>query len=62
MELRAGSVPGAPALHESAGRLPRPIRPDGDDNRCLLHKANGDYPVAEVRYLYRLMLKGERPV
>ncbi len=32
------------------------------DNRCLLHKANGDYPVAEVRYLYRLMLKGERPV
>ena len=32
------------------------------DNCCLLHKANGDYPVAEVRYLYRLMLKGERPV
>ncbi len=32
------------------------------DNRCLLHKANGDYPVEEVRYLYRLMLKGERPV
>lgn len=32
------------------------------DNRCLLHKANGDYPVSEVRYLYRLMLKGERPV
>ena len=31
------------------------------DNRCLLHKANGDYPVTEVRYLYRLMLKGERP-
>jgi taurine dioxygenase len=31
------------------------------DNRCLLHKANGDYPVAQVRYLYRLMLKGERP-
>jgi taurine dioxygenase len=29
------------------------------DNRCLLHKANGDYSVAEVRYLYRLMLKGE---
>ena len=26
------------------------------DNRCLLHKANGDYPVEEVRYLYRLML------
>ena len=32
------------------------------DNRCLLHKANGDYPVSELRYLYRLMLKGEKPV
>ena len=32
------------------------------DNRCLLHKANGDYPVAQVRYLYRLMLRGEKPV
>lgn len=32
------------------------------DNRCLLHKANGDYPVGEVRYLYRLMLKGDTPV
>jgi taurine dioxygenase len=32
------------------------------DNRCLMHKANGDYPVSEVRYLYRLMLKGDRPV
>ena len=32
------------------------------DNRCLLHKANGDYPVDEERYLYRLMLKGDRPV
>jgi taurine dioxygenase len=31
------------------------------DNRCLMHKANGDYPVEEVRYLYRLMLKGDRP-
>jgi alpha-ketoglutarate-dependent taurine dioxygenase len=31
------------------------------DNRCLLHKANGDYPVTQVRYLYRLMLKGEKP-
>jgi hypothetical protein len=26
-----------------------------------MHKANGDYPVSEVRYLYRLMLKGDRP-
>jgi taurine dioxygenase len=32
------------------------------DNRCLMHKANGDYPVEQVRYLYRLMLKGETPV
>ena len=32
------------------------------DNRCLMHKANGDYPVSEVRYLYRVMLKGDRPV
>jgi alpha-ketoglutarate-dependent taurine dioxygenase len=32
------------------------------DNRCLMHKANGDYPVEEVRYLYRLMLKGDAPV
>jgi taurine dioxygenase len=32
------------------------------DNRCLLHKANGDYPVEELRYLYRLMLKGDTPV
>jgi taurine dioxygenase len=31
------------------------------DNRCLLHKANGDYPISEVRYLYRLMLMGEKP-
>jgi taurine dioxygenase len=39
---------------------------DGDvviwDNRCLMHKANGDYPVAHVRYLYRLMVKGDLPV
>jgi len=29
------------------------------DNRNLLHKANGDYDMAETRYLYRLMLQGE---
>ncbi len=23
------------------------------DNRCLLHKANGDYDMGRVRYLYR---------
>lgn len=32
------------------------------DNRSLLHKANGDYDMGEVRYLYRLMLKGDKPV
>jgi taurine dioxygenase len=31
------------------------------DNRCLMHKANGDYDMSEVRYLYRIMLKGEIP-
>ena len=32
------------------------------DNRCLMHKANGDYSVDQVRYLYRLMLKGDTPM
>lgn len=32
------------------------------DNRCLLHKANGDYDMSQVRYLYRIMLKGDSPV
>jgi taurine dioxygenase len=32
------------------------------DNRALLHKANGDYDMSQVRYLYRLMLKGDLPV
>ncbi len=32
------------------------------DNRCLLHKANGDYDMSQVRYLYRVMLEGDRPV
>jgi taurine dioxygenase len=31
------------------------------DNRCLMHKANGDYPVGEVRYLYRVLIKDDRP-
>jgi len=31
------------------------------DNRCLLHKANGDYDMTQVRYLYRIMLKGDAP-
>jgi taurine dioxygenase len=32
------------------------------DNRCLMHKANGDYPVDEVRYLYRVLIKDSYPV
>ena len=32
------------------------------DNRCVLHKANGDYDMNEVRYLYRVMLQGSVPV
>ncbi|MBV9834017.1 MAG: TauD/TfdA family dioxygenase [Alphaproteobacteria bacterium] len=32
------------------------------DNRCLLHKANGDYDMDQTRYLYRLMLRGDAPV
>jgi taurine dioxygenase len=31
------------------------------DNRCLLHKANGDYDMSQVRYLYRVMLQGDVP-
>ena len=31
------------------------------DNRCLLHKANGDYDMEQVRYLYRIMLQGDVP-
>jgi taurine dioxygenase len=31
------------------------------DNRSLLHKANGDYDMNQVRYLYRLMLQGDVP-
>jgi len=31
------------------------------DNRCLLHKANGDYAMEQTRYLYRVMLQGDVP-
>jgi taurine dioxygenase len=31
------------------------------DNRCLMHKANGDYDMSQVRYLYRVMLEGDAP-
>ena len=31
------------------------------DNRSVMHQANPDYDMAERRYLYRLMLKGEAP-
>jgi alpha-ketoglutarate-dependent taurine dioxygenase len=32
------------------------------DNRSLLHKANGDYDMNQLRYLYRVMLKGDIPI
>ncbi len=32
------------------------------DNRCLLHKANDDYDMTQLRYLYRVMLKGDKPI
>jgi len=32
------------------------------DNRSLLRKANGDYDMNQVRYLYRIMLQGDVPV
>jgi alpha-ketoglutarate-dependent taurine dioxygenase len=32
------------------------------DNRSLLHKANGDYDMSQLRYLYRVMLAGDAPV
>jgi taurine dioxygenase len=31
------------------------------DNRCLMHKANGDYDMDQTRYLYRVMLQGDVP-
>ena len=31
------------------------------DNRILMHKANGDYDMNERRYLFRIMLKGDKP-
>ena len=31
------------------------------DNRCLMHKANGDYDMNQQRYLYRIMLQGDIP-
>jgi taurine dioxygenase len=31
------------------------------DNRSVMHQANPDYDMAQRRYLYRLMLKGETP-
>jgi taurine dioxygenase len=32
------------------------------DNRSVMHQANPDYDMAQRRYLYRLILKGETPV
>ena len=32
------------------------------DNRSVLHQATTDYDMDEYRYLYRVLLKGERPI
>ena len=32
------------------------------DNRCLLHKANGDYPEGSRRFMRRIIVMGEVPV
>ncbi len=32
------------------------------DNRSVMHKAHGDYDRSELRLLYRIILKGDRPV
>jgi taurine dioxygenase len=29
------------------------------DNRSVMHQANGDYDMNEVRHLHRIMIKGE---
>lgn len=52
--------------HATADRFQyRHIWQPGDlviwDNRCLLHKANGDYDMDQTRYLYRVMLQGDVP-
>jgi len=32
------------------------------DNRSVMHQANPDYDMAERRFMFRLMVKGEVPV
>lgn len=32
------------------------------DNRCTMHKANGDYPAGERREMHRIILAGDVPV
>lgn len=31
------------------------------DNRCVMHQANGDYDMSEVRHLLRILVKGSLP-
>ena len=31
------------------------------DNRCLMHKANGDYPEGARRFMQRIIVAGDRP-
>ena len=32
------------------------------DNRCLIHKANGDYPEGARRFMRRIIVTGDAPV
>jgi alpha-ketoglutarate-dependent taurine dioxygenase len=31
------------------------------DNRCTMHKANGDYPEGEKRLMHRIVIAGSAP-
>ncbi len=66
--LRPHEVPAAVELlvHATAERFQyRHAWQPGDlvmwDNRCLLHKSNGDCDMDQTRYLYRVMLQGDVP-
>jgi taurine dioxygenase len=32
------------------------------DNRCTMHKANGDYALGARRFMHRIMIEGTVPV
>ena len=31
------------------------------DNRCTMHKANGDYPAGSLRLMHRIIVEGTAP-